>query len=98
MTHRTMRLTASPPEALDVEPRRREPGRFGGPADVLGPVRRAADVHVPLGDVGHPGPQRGQVVGGSGARAEPGARTAPVTGQPDQAESALRGKPAQFTL
>src|SRR3954466_4091606 len=89
MNQRTMRLIGSPPEALGVEPLGRDTGCLGGPADLLGPLLRAADIDVPLGDVGHPPAQGGEVVGGADPVAEPGSRRAAATGQPQQLEPAL---------
>src|SRR4051795_10285870 len=84
MNQRTMRLIGSPPEALGVEPLGRDTGCLGGPADLLGPPLRAADVDVPLGDVGHPPAQGGEVVGGADPAAEPGSRRAAAAGPPTQ--------------
>src|SRR3954471_24725792 len=89
MNQRTMRLIGSPPEALGVEPLGRDTGCLGGPADLLGPLLRAADVDVPLGDVGYLPAHGGQVVGASAPATKQGSGRAAPTGQPQQLEAAL---------
>src|SRR3954465_11361190 len=90
MNQRTMRFTGSPTEALDVEVVCWEAGGLGGATDVGGPRLGAADVHVALGEVGHPVGEGGQVVGGADPGAEPRAGRAPVPGQQHQGQGARR--------
>src|SRR3954452_23414655 len=50
--HRVMRLMRSPREGLEMEPAGRQTGVGQGAVHEGGPVLRAAQEHVPLGDVG----------------------------------------------
>ena len=81
----------SPPERLEVEPVGGQPGGAQRGADEVGPGLRAADVDVPLGDVGHPvaagpsGRRPGRSPRRARSRARVGARAVSAPARPRSA-------------
>ena len=75
-----------------------EAGRLGDAAHGLDPVLGAADVHVALGQVGHPPGEGGHVVGRVDAGPEPGVGCPPVAGKPQDLQPPFDGELVELAL
>src|SRR5690242_8558646 len=89
--HRTMRLTMSPAEALEVDVLLGHAGRAQVADDEVGPRTRTADVDVALGHVGDPGGEGGEVAGSLDPVAQPRVGGPPGAGDAPGDEAAVPG-------